>query len=422
VEAESLAALASVAAGAVVSSATADAWESVRHRLARLMARDDPHQTELADRQLQETREQLTGPEGPDLESARATQAERWAGQLADLLKQDPDIEADLRDLVEAIQVTLQPSRAVLAGDHSVAGGGCHMDEAGVVHMDMASSLAALAATDPGRALTIVQSVAGDYERGKAIAAIAQVLVASDPDRALTIVQAIASPYERGNAIAGIARVMATSDPDRALAVVQDITDNYERDRAIAGIAQVMAASNSSRGHATDRAEGLAPMRPSAPTGGSANRKAKIFISYSHKDDRYREQLATHLASLRRQGVIEDWHDRKIMPGEDWRSVIDQNLDAADCVLLLVTPDFLASDYCYGVEMQRALAKHGEGRILVIPVIVRPADWRHPPLGNLEALPKDAKPVVEWARRDRAWLSVAEGIRLALAARSPEGA
>ncbi len=387
--AESLAALASVAAGTVVANATADAWVSVRYRFARLLARDDPKQTELALRQLQETREQLTGSEGADLESARAAQAERWTGQLADLLEEDPGIEADLRALVEAIQVMLRP-RAVSASDHSAAAGRDVNisaerggSAAGVIPMDMASSLGHLAATNPDRALTLARSVAGDYDRGQAIAGIARVLAASDPDRALAIVQDITSPYERGNAIAGIARVLAASDP--------------------------------SREQATDQAEGLAPIASSAQTRESSNRKAKLFISYSHKDDRYREQLAVHLASLRRQGVIADWHDRKIMPGEEWRTAIDQNLDAADCVLLLVTPDFLASDYCYSGEMKRALAKNSEGRVLVIPVIVRPADWRHPPLGDLEALPKDAKPVVEWAHRDRAWLNVAEGIRLALA-------
>jgi hypothetical protein len=144
-------------------------------------------------------------------------------------------------------------------------------------------------------------------------------------------------------------------------------------------------------------------------------RNAKLFISYSHRDERYREQLVSHLAGLRRQGVIADWHDRKIVPGEQWRDAIDQELDDADCVLLLVSSDFLASDYCYSIEMQRTLGKHRQGRVLVIPVIVRPADWQHTPLGELEALPKDAKPVVEWARRDRAWLNVIEGIRRALA-------
>jgi hypothetical protein len=151
------------------------------------------------------------------------------------------------------------------------------------------------------------------------------------------------------------------------------------------------------------------------PPGFHEEIKPKVFVSYSHKDERYLTQLTTHLAILRNEGTIADWNDRKIMPGDEWRQEIDDNLDAADCVLLLVTPDFLASDYCYSIELQRALEKHREGLVLVIPVIVRPADWRHTPLRELQALPKDAKPVIEWASRDRAWLNVAEGVRLALA-------
>jgi CHAT domain/TIR domain len=168
-----------------------------------------------------------------------------------------------------------------------------------------------------------------------------------------------------------------------------------------------------------DQATELAPFPP--PFVHSQEPKAgetKVFISYSHRDARYRQQLETHLSALRRQGVIAEWHDHKIMPGVEWRDAIDRNLDAAECVLLLVTPDFIASDYCYSVEMQRALNKHQEGRGLVIPVIVRPADWQHTPLRDLEALPEGAKPVIEWARRDRAWLRVAEGVRLALASSS----
>jgi hypothetical protein len=142
--------------------------------------------------------------------------------------------------------------------------------------------------------------------------------------------------------------------------------------------------------------------------------KAKLFISYSHRDERHRKLLEIHLASLLREGVIVIWHDLKITPGEHWQLAIGNWLNSADCVLLLVTPDFLASDYCYSIEMQQALEKHREGRILVIPVIVRPADWEHTPLRELQALPAGAKPVVEWKNRDRAWLNVAVGLRRAL--------
>ena len=259
-------ALTTLAGQTVVAAAVTNAWEVTRRQFAQLMGHGDSKKTQLAERRLDATREQVIAAKGTDLEKIHAALAAQWAARLADLLEEDLAAEADLRALVEAIQAAL-PVGTVPAADHTIAA-----------------------------------------------------------------------------------------------------------------------------------------------------RKAKLFISYSHRDDRYREQLATHLASLRRRGVIAEWHDRKITPGEEWRRAIDQSLDAADCVLLLVTPHFLASDYCYSTEMQRTLEKHREGRVLVIPVIVRPTDWRGTPLGDLEALPKDAKPVVEWRPIDRAWLDVTEGIRRALAA------
>lgn len=153
---------------------------------------------------------------------------------------------------------------------------------------------------------------------------------------------------------------------------------------------------------------------PHGQGGGFNGRLARLFISYSHRDERYLKALKVHLAGLRREGLIADWYDRMITPGEEWRQAIDDSLDSADCVLLLVTPDFIASDYCYSVEMERALQKHRESRILVLPVIARPADWQHTPLSELQAVPKDGKPIIEWAVRDRAWLDVTAGLRLAL--------
>jgi hypothetical protein len=152
-----------------------------------------------------------------------------------------------------------------------------------------------------------------------------------------------------------------------------------------------------------------------APRPGDGLRPVNLFISYSHEDQRYMNQLTTHLIILRSQEVIADWNDQKLIPGDDWRQNIDDRIDAADCMLLLVSPDFLASEFCYSVEMKRALEKRRDGHALVIPVIVRPADWRHSPLAGLQALPKDAKPIKEWASRDRAWLDVANGLRRALA-------
>jgi len=143
----------------------------------------------------------------------------------------------------------------------------------------------------------------------------------------------------------------------------------------------------------------------------------KLFYSYSHKDERFREQLETHLSLLRRQELIEEWHDRMIGPGDEWETEIDDHLLKADVVLLLVSPDFLASDYCYEKEMASALARHERGEARVMPIILRPVDWHSPPspLGQLQALPTDGKPVVNFRKRDSAWLDVTNGIRRVVA-------
>ncbi len=139
-----------------------------------------------------------------------------------------------------------------------------------------------------------------------------------------------------------------------------------------------------------------------------------LFYSYSHKDERIRDQLETHLALLKRRGVIDEWHDRKIGAGQHIDDEIDRNLAASHISLLLVSADFLHSDYCYKKEMARALERDKAGEARVIPVIIRPVDWKGAPFRNLKALPKDGKPVTKWGNRDEAWANVAEGIRAAV--------
>lgn len=137
----------------------------------------------------------------------------------------------------------------------------------------------------------------------------------------------------------------------------------------------------------------------------------RLFYVYAHKDERLRKRLETSLALLRRQGWLHEWHDRKIGAGKEWRGEIATQLEAADIILLLVSPDFLASDYCYDIEMKRALARHEEGTARVVPIIVRTVGWQTTLLEKLQALPKDGKPVDCWAVRDAAWADIEEGIR-----------
>src|SRR5437588_169655 len=102
-----------------------------------------------------------------------------------------------------------------------------------------------------------------------------------------------------------------------------------------------------------------------------------LFYSYAYEDEPLRVELEKHLRLLSRQGLIAEWHSRKILPGEAWARQIDEHLEVASIVLLLVSPDFLASDYCYDIEMQRALERHKSGSTYVIPIILRPCDWQH---------------------------------------------
>jgi hypothetical protein len=138
-----------------------------------------------------------------------------------------------------------------------------------------------------------------------------------------------------------------------------------------------------------------------------------VFFSYSHVDEDLRDQLEKQLSMLKRQGVIDTWHDRRIGAGEEIDRAIDDHIDNDEIILLLVSPDFIASDYCYDIEMNRAMERHTAGGAAVIPVILRACDWHHAPFGKLLATPRDGKPVTQWPDRDEAFLQVAQAIRKA---------
>ncbi|KAM3103008.1 TIR domain-containing protein [Phormidesmis sp. 146-12] len=140
--------------------------------------------------------------------------------------------------------------------------------------------------------------------------------------------------------------------------------------------------------------------------------KIELFLSYSHKDERLRDELAKHLKLLERQQVISAWHDRDISAGTEWASQISEHLETAKVILPLISADFLASDYCYDIELARAMERHELGEARIIPVILRPVDWTNAPFGKLQALPNNAKPITTWENQDLAFENVVKGIRL----------
>ncbi len=146
----------------------------------------------------------------------------------------------------------------------------------------------------------------------------------------------------------------------------------------------------------------------------SGQNQVRIFCSYSHEDEKLRKQLETHLAPMRRSGLIKSWSDREIVAGTAWEAEINKELEAADIVLMLASPAFIASEFCYGVELKRALERYKNGEAFVIPVVLRPCVLDGTPLAGLQALPKEAKPVTKWSNRDSAFVDVVEGIQRAV--------
>lgn len=136
-----------------------------------------------------------------------------------------------------------------------------------------------------------------------------------------------------------------------------------------------------------------------------------LFISYSHKDEPIKDELVKHLSGIRRMGLISEWNDRKILPGEEWDVTIKGKLEKADIILCLISADFMSSDYINDVEIKNAIERYEKGLIRIIPIIVRPCDFSSFPVSQYQALPKDAKPISKWDDQDEALLDVVKSIK-----------
>jgi hypothetical protein len=139
--------------------------------------------------------------------------------------------------------------------------------------------------------------------------------------------------------------------------------------------------------------------------------KINLFYSYAHEDEKGCEEIMRSLEPLKVEGIVSEWYDRRIIPGEDWRSAISDNLNRAKIVLLMISPNFLNSDYCMGVELKQALDRHWQRQCRIVPIILSDCRWTNTRFGSFQALPQDAKPVVEWQNMAQALSSVVEGIR-----------
>lgn len=141
--------------------------------------------------------------------------------------------------------------------------------------------------------------------------------------------------------------------------------------------------------------------------------KLNIFIAYSREDDSFRIRLEKHLSTLKRREYINTWYDGKIEAGTEWKLEIDKALNAADIILLLISADFIASDYCYEIEMKRAIERHEKGEVVVIPILINHCDWEDTPFGVIQALPQNGKPITDsfWENSDKSLSIIAKSIK-----------
>lgn len=137
----------------------------------------------------------------------------------------------------------------------------------------------------------------------------------------------------------------------------------------------------------------------------------EIFCCYAREDQVMLEQLKKHLKPLEKQGLITIWSDTDLNAGVEWEKELHQHLESAALILLLISPDFMASDYCYGTEMKRAMELHDQGRVQVIPILLRPIDWQNTPFAKLQIIPTHAKPVSRWSDHDEAFCDITRHIR-----------
>jgi hypothetical protein len=137
----------------------------------------------------------------------------------------------------------------------------------------------------------------------------------------------------------------------------------------------------------------------------------KVFYSYAHRDKKLRDELARHLSGLQRQGIITGWHDGEIKARSEWDMQIKKHLTLSDIILLLISPDFIASDYCYGLEMTQALERHKRGEAYIIPILLRSTAIQGLPFAFLQFLPGDGKPIAGRRNKDDAFSKIAEALR-----------
>lgn len=203
--------------------------------------------------------------------------------------------------------------------------------------------------------------------------------------------------------------------PPASLSVIADaaVTQLLQRGLVDAAFFDRLRSERPGRLADIERVRALfeAPVPVQTPVPVPPKTPINVFISYAQEDEAYRKTLDKSLSLLKRKGLISVWFDRQIQVGQAWKGEVDRQLEAANLILLLVSSDFLASDYCWDVEVQRAMERHREGSAKVVPIFIRACDWTDAPFAELKGVPDPKVPIAEAPSQDVAWTQVVEAIR-----------
>ena len=138
--------------------------------------------------------------------------------------------------------------------------------------------------------------------------------------------------------------------------------------------------------------------------------KVSIFISYAHADEDAKKELDKQLSPLKRSNKIETWNDRELIAGQEWDEEIITELNKSEIILLLISADFIASQYIWDKELAIAMKRHEDGTAHVVPIIMKNCLWQEMPFAKLQALPKNAKPVAAYDLKEDAYTEIAVSI------------
>jgi hypothetical protein len=141
----------------------------------------------------------------------------------------------------------------------------------------------------------------------------------------------------------------------------------------------------------------------------------RIFYSYSKQDQELLDRLLSHMRVLERVGLIEEWSNTAIQPGDDRNLTTEKYLRNADIILLLISANFINTDFCYEVELSLALQEHQRGKALVIPIFLRPCSWQDTPIAQLQGLPRNNQSITShpyWSDQDEAFYEIVQELKL----------